>query len=141
MAELKTKKTDASVATFLEKNTTGERRADCEAVLTIMKQVTKSEPRMWGSSIVGFGSYQYKQRSGLSAEWPVVGFSPRKQDLTIYIMPGFATRDSLMKKVGKLKTGVSCLYVKRLADLDLKVLKQLVKDGVAHMKATYPTKF
>lgn len=71
----------------------------------------------------------------------MVGFSPRKQDLTIYIMPGFATRDALVKKVGKLKTGVSCLYVKRLADLDLKVLKQLVKDCVAHMKATYPTKF
>lgn len=141
MAELKTKKNAGSVTEFLEKNTQGERRADCLAVLKLMKEVTKAEPAMWGASIVGFGSYTYTNTGKKPMDWPVVAFSPRKQNLTIYIMPGFKTREALVQKLGKIKTGVSCLYLNRLADVDLKVLKALVKESVAHMKATYPTKF
>jgi hypothetical protein len=141
MAELKTKKTTASVDEFLEKNTEGQRKADCLAVLKLMKQVTKAEPSMWGDSMVGFGAYTYKYAGGKALDWPVVAFSPRKQNLTIYIMAGFKGRDGMVKKLGKIKTGVSCLYLNRLADIDLKVLKELVKESVAHMKATYPTKF
>ena len=141
MAELKTKKSVASVDDFLEKNTEGERKADCLAVLKLMKEVTKAKPVMWGSSIVGFGSYTYTNTGKKPLDWPVVAFSPRKQNLTVYIMPGFKSREAMVKKLGKVKTGVSCLYLNRLADVDLGVLKALVKESVAHMKATYPTKF
>ena len=141
MAELKTKKTDASVEAFLEKTTEGERKSDCLAVLKLMKQATKAEPRMWGTAIVGFGSYHYKGASGREGDWLVTGFSPRKQNLTLYIMPGFERFDPLMKKLGKFKAGGSCLYLKRLSDIDVKVLKELVAESVRHMKATYPTKF
>ncbi len=141
MAELKTKKTDASVEAFLEKNTEGERKSDCLAVLKLMKQATKAEPRMWGTAMVGFGSYHYKGASGREGDWPVTGFSPRKQNLTLYIMPGFERFDPLMKKLGKYKTGVSCLYLKKLSDVDVNVLKDLVAESVRHMKATYPTQF
>jgi len=141
MAELKTRVSAASVDAFLKRNTAGERREDCLAVMKIMKQATKAEPRMWGTSIVGFGTYTYKYGSGATGDWPVTGFSPRKQNLTLYIMPGFERFSSLMKKLGKYKTGRSCLYVKRLSDVDPKILKELVVESVRHMKAAYPTKF
>lgn len=141
MAEIKTRKTQANVAAFLEGATDGERRDDCRVVLDIMKKATKSEPRMWGTSIVGFGTYTYRYADGKALEWPVIGFSPRKQNLTLYVMPGVRLFDDLLKRLGTHKTGKGCLYLKSLAAIDLKVLKQLIAESVRHMKATYPTKF
>jgi len=137
MAELKTQRNKASVKAFLDKNTDDATRADCEALIKLMKSVTKAEPEMWGTSIVGFGSYHYKYASGQEGDWPVSAFSPRKQNLTIYIMAGFERYPELMAKLGKYKTGKSCLYVKRLADVDAKVLRELVTDSVKYMKSHY----
>ncbi len=133
MAELKTKETTASVDAFLNKIADDERRADCRAVVDLMRAVTKEEPKMWGPSIVGFGRYRYKYESGRGGEWPITGFSPRKGDLTLYIMPGFDSSAELMARLGKHKTGKSCLYIKRLSDVDLKVLKKLVAQSVKSM--------
>lgn len=133
MAELKTKKTKASVAAFLDKISDEQRRKDCQRVLKIMKEATGEEPRMWGSSIVGFGTYKYRYASGQEGEWPIIGFSPRKTDLTLYIMTGFDKFESLMSKLGKYKTGKSCLYIKRLDDLVEPVLKQLISRSVERM--------
>ena len=130
MAELKTKPTTASVTKFLNDVSDKTRRDDCFAVLEMMREVTKEEPAMWGSSIVGFGRYRYKYESGREGEWPITGFSPRKGDLTLYIMPGFDSDPALMKRLGKHKTGKSCLYIKKLADVDAKVLKQLIATSV-----------
>jgi hypothetical protein len=136
MAELKTKPNKASVDKFLKSIDDDQRRADCIAVMAIMKQITKSEPAMWGSSIVGFGKYHYKYESGREADWPLTGFSPRKQNLTLYIMAGFERYDELMKSLGKHKTGKSCLYINRLADVHVPTLKKLIQRSVAHMKKT-----
>lgn len=132
--ELKTKLNDASVEDFLNTVSDEQTRADCFEIANIMKQVTKAEPKMWGSSIVGFGSYHYKGASGREGDWMLVGFSPRKQNLTLYIMAGFERYDELMKKLGKFSTGKSCLYIKKLADVDKKVLKELVSESVQFMK-------
>jgi len=136
MAELKTKATDESVTAFLNKVSDKGRRDDCFAVLEIMKKVTGEEPKMWGSSIVGFGRYHYKYESGREGEWMITGFSPRKGDLTLYIMPGFDAFPDLMKKLGKFKTGKSCLYLKKLEDIDRGVLRQLVKQSVKKVGGT-----
>ena len=133
MAELKTKETKASVTAFLNKIPDQARRDDCFALAEIMRAVTKEEPRMWGSSIVGFGRYHYKGKSGREGEWMITGFSPRKSDLTLYLMSGFDEFPDLMKRLGKHKTGKSCLYIKKLADVDLSVLRQLVKQSVKAM--------
>ncbi len=135
MAELKTRPTKASVQAFLQAVPDPARRKDCFTVLKMMKEVTKARPIMWGPSIVGFGSYAYKYVSGRKLEWPVAAFSPRKQALTLYIMPGFADYSELMSKLGKYKTGVCCLYLKSLADVDMAILKKLVEASVAHEKA------
>ncbi|HVQ40353.1 MAG TPA: DUF1801 domain-containing protein [Pyrinomonadaceae bacterium] len=135
MAELKTKPTAESVLAFLNNLTDEDRRADCLAVIDIMRDVTKEEPEMWGTSIVGFGRYRYKYADGREREWMLTGFSPRKNDLTLYIMQGFESSPDLMKRLGKHKTGKSCLYVKKLADVDLKVLRQLVAKSVKQMNA------
>jgi len=135
MAELKTKPTTASVSAFLDAIEDDERRKDCLTVAQIMKKATGAEPRMWGPSIIGFGDYRYKYESGRELDWFLTGFSPRKRELTLYIMPGFERYDALMAKLGKYKTGKSCLYIKRLADIDLKVLQTLVASSVAHMRA------
>ncbi len=132
--ELKTKLNDASVEDFLNTVSDEQIRADCFEIAKLMKQVTKAEPKMWGSSIVGFGSYHYKGASGREGDWMLVGFSPRKQNLTLYIMAGFERYDELMKKLGKFSTGKSCLYIKKLADVDKKVLKELVSESVQYMK-------
>ncbi len=131
MAELKTKKTTASVEKFLNNVADEQRRKDCFRLVEIMKAATKAEAAMWGTSIVGFGTHQYKYASGRELEWPLVGFSPRKQDLTLYIMGGLERYPALMKELGKHKTGKSCLYIKRLDDVDLPTLKQLIKESVA----------
>ncbi|MCW8803074.1 MAG: DUF1801 domain-containing protein [Ignavibacteriaceae bacterium] len=134
MAELKTRLNNGSVNKFLKSVGDKKKQEDSFKVLELMKKVTKEEPKMWGPSIVGFGSYHYKYESDREGDMCIIGFSPRKQSLTIYIMPGFKKFDSLMKKLGKYKTGVSCLYIKKLEDVDLKVLKQLIIESVKYMK-------
>ena len=133
-AELKTKVNKASVEGFLNKVKDEAIRKDCFEILKIMKQVTKEEPRMWGSSIVGFGSYHYKGKSGREGDWMLTGFSPRKQNLTLYLMGGFDEQKDLLKKLGKHKTSVGCLYIKKLGDVDKEVLKTLVTASVKRMK-------
>ncbi|HTG16705.1 MAG TPA: DUF1801 domain-containing protein [Blastocatellia bacterium] len=136
MAELKTKQTKESVEKFLNNVADDQRRKDCFQLVEIMKAATKAEPAMWGTSIVGFGRYQYAYKSGRTLEWFLTGFSPRKQDLTLYIMGGVERYASLMKKLGKHKTGKSCLYIKKLEDVDEPTLKQLIKRSVADLAAT-----
>ena len=133
-AELKTKVNDASVTTFLNSVTDEQKRNDCFEILKLMKQVTKEEPKMWGSSIVGFGSYHYKGKSGREGDWMLTGFSPRKQNLTLYLMGGLEDQAALLNKLGKFTTGAGCLYIKRLDDVDRKVLKELVQASVRRMK-------
>ena len=137
MAELKTKQTDASVDAFLNEIADETRRKDCFTLVRIMKQAARAEPRMWGPNIVGFGTYRYKYASGREGDWPITGFSPRKQALTLYIMSGFARNAALLARLGKHKTGGSCLYIKQLADIDLAALKELVSASVKHMKQTH----
>jgi len=137
MAELKTKRNDASVTDWLAAIADPERRKDCETVIRLMKQVTKAEPAMWGASIVGFGSYHYKGASGREGDWMLTGFASRKQDLTLYIMDGFAGYDRLLAKLGRHRMGKSCLYLKRLSDIDTGALKELVTASVRHMRSKY----
>ena len=134
MAELKTKLNDASVEDFLNTIEDDQKRRDCFEIMKIMKQAAKAEPKMWGSSIVGFGSYHYKGASGREGDWMLTGFSPRKQNITLYIMGGFNGQENLMKKLGKHSTGKACLYIKKLEDVDKKVLKELVSASVKVMK-------
>ncbi len=134
-AELKTKKTKASVKEFLDAIPDEARRKDCRVVAKMMKEATGAQPKMWGTSIVGFGTYHYKYASGREGDWPVAGFSPRKQALTLYIMSGFGGRDGLMERLGKYKTGKACLYIKRLSDVDLGVLRNLIQGSVKAMEA------
>ena len=134
MAELKTRPTDESVERFLSKIADERTREDCRTIARIMQKITKAKPTMWGPSIVGFGRYHYRYASGREADWLLTGFSPRKQNLTLYIMSGFTRYDALLGKLGKHKTGKSCLYIKRLEDVDLTVLETLIKESVAYMK-------
>ena len=136
-AEVKTKVNQASVEGFLNKVTDEEARKDCFEIVELMKQVTREEPKMWGTSIVGFGSYHYKGASGREGDWMLTGFSPRKQALTLYLMGGFHSHKDLLKKLGKYKTSGGmggCLYIKKLEDVDKKVLKALVTESVKATK-------
>lgn len=133
MGGLKTKASDASVPEFLARQGE-ERRADCEAIVRMMEAATGERATMWGDAIVGFGKYAYVS-SGKSNEWPIVGFSPRKGDLTLYLTAGFDGAGPLLDKLGKHKTSKSCLYIKRLADVDAKVLCKLVDAAVAAMES------
>ncbi len=137
MAEPKTKASKASVAAFI-KSVDPARQADCETIIALMQRMTKSPPQMWGTSIVGFGTYHYHYASGREGDWPRIGFSPRKQNLTLYIMNGFDSEPELMAALGKYKTGKSCLYVNSLTDINLKVLEKLVKASLKYMSAKYP---
>lgn len=137
MAELKTQKTKASVSAFLNAIKDDQMRADAKAVAKLMQEVTGEKPAMWGPSIVGFGSYRYVYASGRSGDWMITGFSPRKQNLTLYIMAGFDKYDALMAKLGKHTTGMSCLYLKRLSDVHQPTLKKLVAASVKHIRQTY----
>ncbi len=130
MSELKTQKNEASVEGFLNSVENEKRREDSFVVLDLMKEVTGEKPVMWGTSIVGFGSYHYKYASGREGDWFVVGFSPRKQSMTLYIVDGFGNYDLLVRDLGKYKTGKSCLYINKLEDVDQKVLRELVKQSV-----------
>lgn len=140
MAELKTSKTKASASEFLKNIDDAGRRADCKAVAKMMRAATGCKAEMWGPAIVGFGSYDYKYESGREGNWFLTGFSPRKQALTLYIMPGFAQYDKLMASLGKFKTGKSCLYVKSLDDIDRGVLQQLIEQSVGQMQKKYASK-
>lgn len=135
MAEPKTRKNKASVTEFINNVPDERRRKDCRTVMKIMKDVTKARPAMWGPSIVGYGSYHYRYASGREGDWPLVGFSPRKQNLTLYIMSGFSRYGALMKKLGKHKTGKACLYINSLDDIHVPTLKQLIKESVKHKKS------
>ena len=136
MAQPKTQKTDASVEDFLNGVENERKREDSFAILELMQGVTGEEPAMWGTSIVGFGEYSYRYASGRKGEWPLVGFSPRKRNLALYIMSGFEDYDALLSDLGKYRTGKSCLYVNKLADVDLPTLRRLVEESVAHMAET-----
>ncbi len=137
MAELKTTPNQQSVTQFLDSVEDEQKHADGYALLELMQEVTGEPPRMWGDSIVGFGSYHYRYASGREGDWFLTGFSPRKQNLTLYIMAGFDRYETLLEQLGKHKTGKSCLYIKRLEDVDRQVLRQLVEESVQHMKKTY----
>ena len=132
--ELKTKVNDASVTKYIEGVADEQKRNDSFEILKLMKQVTKVEPKMWGASIIGFGSYHYKGASGREGDWFLTGFSPRKQALTVYLNHGFDAHKDLLKKLGKYKTGMGCLYINKLDDVDRKVLKELVTASVKRMK-------
>lgn len=138
MAENKTQPNDQNVEEFLHRIDHAGKRADAFAVLAMMRELTGEEPQMWGDSMVGFGRYQYHYASGRSGEWFLVGFAPRKQNLTLYIMAGFEGYAPLMAQLGKHKTGSSCLYLNKLADVDTAVLRQLITESVAHMRAQHP---
>ena len=136
--EPKTKLNQASVTKFLNSIDDAKRREDSFAVLEIMQAITKQEAKMWGTAIVGFGTYHYVYASGREGDWMQVGFSPRKNALTLYIMSGFSNYSELMEKLGKYKTGKSCLYIKKLEDIDLKILKKLIRESVKYINQTYP---
>ncbi len=139
MAEAKTKPTKQTVAAFLKSVTDDQKREDAARVIDLMRAATKCEPVMWGTSIIGFGTYSYKYESGREGDWPIVGLSPRKQNLTIYIMPGFSEYKDLLAKLGPHTTGASCLYIKRLSDIDMPTLKTLITRSVAAMKKKHKT--
>ena len=142
MAELKTQKNSASVKDFINAVEDEQKRKDAHELVKIFTEVTKEKATMWGTSIIGFGQYHYKsERSKQEGDWPLTGFSPRKQNLTLYIMSGFSEYKDLIKKIGKHKvSGGSCLYIKRLSDIDIDVLKELIKKSVAGMKKKYNVK-
>lgn len=136
--KLKTQTTKASVSVFLNGIADEDRRRDCKTVAKLMKSVSGKRPAMWGPAIVGYGKYHYKYDSGREGDFFRIGFSPRKQDLTIYIMPGYTNYDHILSKLGKHKKGKSCLYIKRLADVDMRVLERLLRAGWKDMQKKYP---
>ena len=138
MSELKTRPNDSSVEAFIEAVDHPRRREDARVLLDLICRVTGEKPVMWGPSIVGFGSYHYRYASGQEGDWPIAGFSPRKQNLSIYIMPGFGKYGDLLSRLGKHKTGKSCLYVNKLSDVDIDVLENLVREAAMEMKRKYP---
>lgn len=129
MAELKTKKTKVSSEDFLNSVKDKQKRKDSFAILEMMKQATKEKPQMWGASIIGFGNIHLKYASGRELDWFKVGFSPRKQSITLYCMMNIKSASDLLKKLGKHKTGVGCLYINKLEDVDVSVLKKLIERG------------
>jgi hypothetical protein len=139
MAETKTKPTAVSVDDYIDAVDDERKRDDSRVLVKIMSKIAGAKPKMWGPSIIGFGTYHYKYDSGHEGDAPVAGFSPRKAALTVYIMRGFAKDDDLIAKLGKHKATKGCLYIKKLDDVDVKVLEELVKQSVAFVKKTYPS--
>ena len=140
MAENKTKKNTVSVASFLNAVDDPRKRSDAKKVAAMMRRATGKRARMWGGSIIGFGEYHYKYESGREGNFALVALSPRKQNLVVYIMPGFDKFPALMKKLGKFKTGKSCLYLNKLDDVDHAVLEKLIGDSVKVMRKRYKVK-
>ncbi len=138
MSGNKTRPTSASVDAFIAGVADPRMRADCRAVAAMMAKITGAEPRMWGAGIVGFGSYHYRYASGREGDFMETGFAPRKRALTLYVMAGFADCASLLGRLGKHTTGKSCLYVKRLVDVDQEVLRELVAHSVEHIRRRHP---
>ena len=134
MAELKTKVNEASVEKFISAVKDEETRNECLTLLDLMKKTTKEEPKMWGSSIIGFGTFHYKGKSGREGDWFVTGFSPRKQNMTVYFCLGFKHLAPQLKRLGKFKTSVGCLYFNKLSDIDTKVLKEMLKETKDNQK-------
>lgn len=130
MATNKTSENTGDVLAYLETITNEKRKADALVMLDIMSEITGKKPTMWGNSIVGFGKYRYKYESGREGEWFICGFSPRVQALTLYLMQGYGSYEAYMEKLGNYKTGKSCLYIKKLEDIDMKVLKALIGEMV-----------
>jgi len=139
MAELKTRPTDADVTAFLDSVPDERKRSDAHTVCALMAEITGAPAKMWGKNIVGFGNYDYTYASGASGSWFEAGFSPRKTALTLYVMSGFSGEDDLMSRLGKHTTGKSCLYIKRLSDVDMAVLRELVERSVATIRERYPS--
>lgn len=137
MAELKTKPNDSSVVAFIDSVDDETKRDDCYTLLKIMKELTGEEAKMWGPSIIGFGNYHYKYPTGTEGDWMLTGFSPRKQAMTLYIMSGFEKYEELLSKLGKYKTGKSCLYVKKLEDVNESVLRKLITSSIKTIKNRY----
>lgn len=135
MAQNKTQKTEASVLDFLNSVENEKRRSDAFKVNEMMTEISGEEPKMWGGSIVGYGDIHLKYDSGRELDWMLTGFSPRKQSLSLYIMDGFKKYDELLSKLGKFKTGKSCLYVNKLEDVDMDILKELITSSVEHMRS------
>jgi len=133
----KTKPEATSVHDFLTKIENESKRNDSIEICELMSTLTKADPVMWGTSIIGFDSYHYKYASGREGDWMKIGFSPRKTNLTLYIMPGFSAYDDLLSKLGKHKTGKSCLYIKKLNDIDRSVLKTLIRKSITYMNKKY----
>lgn len=138
MAELKTKPTAASVDTYVDAITDPARRADCLALIALMRRATGCEPRIWGGSIVGFGSYHYRYASGHEGDACLIGFASRKPDLTLYITPGFQRYQQLLARLGRHRVAKSCLYLKRLADVDLQALGELIELSVQEVRDRHP---
>ena len=137
MAENKTKPTDASVDAYIASRANAQQHADCRELMALFKKVTRQPPRMWGPSIVGYGSYRYTYESGRTGEAPLAGFAIRGRELVVYLVPEGREQQSLLSKLGKHKMGKSCLYFKRLADLDKSVLEKLVVGSVAKLRRRY----
>ena len=137
MASNKTMPTDQSVEAFLSAVPDERKREDCWSLLGLMKSITGEDPRMWGSSMVGFGQYHYRYASGREGDFFLTGFSPRKSALAVYIMPGCARYESQMKRMGSHRTGKSCLYLKSLETIDRAVLEDIIRDSVAYMREEY----
>lgn len=138
MSENKTQPTAADVSAFIDAVEDADRRADCRTLVALMQGVVGEPPVLWGPSMVGFGRYHYRYESGREGDFFLAGFSPRKRDLTLYITAGFERHPALMAKLGRYRTGKSCLYLKRLSDIDMNVLEELVRESVAHMRKRYP---
>lgn len=139
MSTLKTTPNERSVDAFLAGIEDADVRDDCRTIARLMAKATKAEPRLWGSSIVGFGTYEMQYADGHAGTWMLTAFSPRKRNITLYIMSGFAEYDDLLSKLGKHSCGKTCLYIKRLSDVHLPTLKRLIEASVRHMKSRYPT--
>ena len=136
MTELKTQRNHGDVMEYLDSVENQRRREDSHVLLDVMGEITGEPAEMWGGSIVGFGSYHYVYESRREGDWFLTGFAPRKQSMTLYIMPGFEHYDDLLARLGKHKIGRSCLYINKLADVDMDVLRELVAESVSHMRRT-----
>ena len=140
MSENKTKKTNESIEKYINSIKDENVKKDCYTIIKLMQSITQKEPKMWGSSIIGFGDYHYKYASGREGDFFLTGFSPRKQNLALYLMGGLENQKDLLKKLGKHKTGKSCLYIKSLNDIDKEVLKEMIVQSVKETKKLYPDK-
>jgi hypothetical protein len=138
MYELKTKENNSDVIEFIETIENPKKREDAYILLDIFTETTGFQAKMWGTSIIGFGSYHYKYKSGHEGDAPLVGFSPRKAKISLYFATGDTHRDDLLKDLGKHTTGKACVYINKIADIDVDVLKAIIKQSVAYLKETYP---